>query len=60
MSPSGVVIIRFVKPVPAPVVELTTMFAPRIKSLVFVVVADADVLVLLFPVADAATSTGFT
>src|SRR3974377_16765 len=58
MSPSGDVSNRLVKPLPGPVVVLWTMFAPKIRSVAFVVVADPLLLVALLPEFAAVTSTG--
>ena len=46
------------KPVPGPLVTLVTMFAPKIRSVAFVVVAEPLLLVVLLPVFAAVTSTG--
>jgi hypothetical protein len=59
-SPSGAVITRDVKPVPAAAVEVNTMFAPNINSLALVVVAEPLLQVALFPLAPAVTSTADT
>jgi len=58
MSPSGDVSKRLVKPLPAPVVELVTMLAPKIRSVAFVVVAEPLLLEALEPLLAAVTSTG--
>ena len=58
MSPSGVVMRRLVKPVPAPIVDVNTSFAPTIRSLALVVVTAPLLLLLLVPVAPMATSSG--
>ena len=49
MSPSGEVSMRLVKPLPGPLVMVTTMLAPKIRSVAFVVVAVPLLLVLLLP-----------
>src|SRR6266481_2002626 len=51
MSPSGDVIIRDVYPVPAPVVTVAIVFAPKINSLALVVVAEPLLAAALFPLA---------
>ena len=58
MSPSGDVSKRLVKPLPGPVVMVATMFAPKIRSVAFVVVAEPLLLVVLLPEFAAVTSTG--
>jgi hypothetical protein len=58
MSPSGEVIRRLVKPLPGPVVRVTTMFAPNRRSAAFVVVAEPLLLLVLLPLLAAVTSTG--
>src|SRR5271167_4063052 len=58
MSPSGDVSKRWVKPLPGPLVKVATMFAPKIRSVGFVLVADPLLLVALLPVFAAITSTG--
>jgi hypothetical protein len=58
MSSSGDVSKRVVKPLPGPVVAFTTMFAPKSRSVAFVVVTDPLLLVVLLPVLAAVTSTG--
>jgi hypothetical protein len=58
MSPSGEVSRRRVNPLPAPVVEVKTMFAPKIRSVGFVVVPNPLLLVVLLPLLAATTSTG--
>src|ERR1035438_10776639 len=58
MSPSGVVISRPVKPLPAPVVLVWTRFAPKIRSVELVVVAEPLLLLALLPELAAVTSTG--
>ena len=58
MSPSGDVSIRCVKPVPGPLVRPVTVFAPKMRSVGFVVVADPLLVVPPFPVAADVTSTG--
>src|SRR5690349_7829562 len=60
MSPSGLVITRFVQPVPADVVQLPTMFAAKRRSEALVVATAGVLLVAVFPVAEATTSTGLT
>ena len=57
-SPSGFVITRLVHPLPAPVVQVATVLAATSKSDAFVVATAGVVLVALFPVAEAVTSTG--
>jgi hypothetical protein len=47
-----------VKPAPGPLVMLVTMFAPKIRSVAFVVVAEPLLLEVLLPVFAAVTSTG--
>ena len=46
------------KPLPGPLVVVATMFAPKIRSVGFVVVAEPLLLVVLLPVFAAVTSTG--
>ena len=58
MSPSDAVSNRLVKPLPGPVVEVRTRFAPNSKSIGLVVLTDPLLLVPLFPVLVAVTSTG--
>jgi hypothetical protein len=58
MSPSGEVITREVNPVPAAVVVLVTVLAPKIRSLALPVVAAPLSLVVPVPEAPAVTSTG--
>src|SRR5271157_5567184 len=58
MSPSGEVSKRVVKPLPGPLVRVTTMFAPKIRSVALVVVDEPLVLVALLPELAAVTSTG--
>jgi hypothetical protein len=60
MSPSGVVITRDVKPLPAALVEVATVFAPKINSLAAFVVAAPLLDVALFPLAPAVTSSVVT
>ena len=54
MSPSGVVIMREVKPVPAPMVEVYTVFAPMSRSVALVVVTVPLALLEVLAVAEAA------
>jgi hypothetical protein len=58
ISPSGTVSKRDVKPVPAPLVEVLTILAPKIRSFAFVVVAEPLLLLALLPELPAVTSTG--
>jgi hypothetical protein len=60
MSPSGDVMTRDVNPLPAALVVVATMFAPKIKSLAIVVVAAPLLDVALFPLPPMVTSTAFT
>jgi hypothetical protein len=60
MSPSGVVITRDVNPLPAAVVVVDTMSAPKISSLALVVVAPPLLGAALLPVAAAVTSSVVT
>jgi hypothetical protein len=60
ISPSGAVITRDVKPLPAAVVVVATMSAPKTKSLARVVVAEPLFADVLLPLAPAVTSTAFT
>ena len=46
------------KPLPGPLVVVTTMLAPKIRSVAFVVVAEPLLLVALLPLFAAVTSTG--
>src|SRR5580658_2497031 len=55
-SPSGEVMIRDVKPLPAAVVVVPTMFAPKINSFADVVVAEPLLALALLPLAPAVTS----
>jgi len=57
ISPSGAVITREVKPFPALLVLVATVFAPKISSLVTLVVAAPLLEVVLFPLAAETTST---
>src|SRR5216117_4144960 len=59
MSPSGLVIMRLVKPVPAERVKLLTILALKRRSVGLVVVTDPLLLVVAVPAAPTATSTGF-
>ena len=47
-----------VKPLPGPEVKVRTMFAPKIKSVGFVVVAEPLLLLELLPLLAAVTSRG--
>src|SRR6516165_7112733 len=58
MSPSGCVSRRLVKPLPGPLVVPATIFAPKIRSAAFVVVAEPLLLVALLPELAAVISTG--
>src|SRR5579885_3682804 len=58
MSPSGAVNSRLVNPLPGPLVRVTTMLAPKIKSIALVVVTEPLLLVVILPELAAATSTG--
>ena len=58
MSPSGEVSNRLVKPLPGPLVEVRTRFAPNSKSIGLVVLTNPLLLVPLLPVLVALTSTG--
>ena len=60
MLPSGLVITREVKPVPAAVVSVSTVFAPTSRSFALNVVTGPLLLVVLLPLAPTATSIGFT
>ena len=60
ISPSGEVIVREVNPLPAALVTVETMFAPKINSLAAVVVAAPLLEVALLPLAPAVTSSVFT
>ena len=57
ISPFGDVIIRDVNPLPAAVVVVATMSAPKISSLADVVVAAPLLAVALLPLAPAVTSS---
>jgi hypothetical protein len=59
-SPSGVVMMRAVNPVPAVLFPVATVFAPKINSLALVVVAAPLLAEALFPLAPAFTSTAVT
>ena len=59
-SPSGAVMIRDVKPLPAAAFPVNTVSAPKINSLAFVVVAAPLFADALFPLAPAVTSTAVT
>ena len=56
-SPSGVVMIRDVNPLPAAAVPVATMFAPKINSFALVVVAAPLFALALLPLAPAVTSS---
>jgi hypothetical protein len=58
MSPSGDVITRFVKPVPAAWNVAMVMPAPKMRSFALVVCADPLFAALLFPDADDPASNG--
>src|SRR2546427_6313013 len=58
MSPSGEVIMRLVKPVPGPGVEVPTMFAAKSRSVGLVVVAGPLLSLVLLPLLAAVTSPG--
>jgi hypothetical protein len=58
ISPSGSVSSRCAKPLPGPAVEVSTLLAPKIRSVAFVVVTAPLLLVALLPVAAPKTSTG--
>jgi hypothetical protein len=60
MSPSGLVITRRVKLVPAPVVRVCTVFAATSRSFAFVVVSALLLLDALLPSAPIDLSTGLT
>ncbi len=60
MSPSGLVITRFVKLAPGPVVSISTRFAPTRSAVVLVVVMAPLSLELLLPLAAAAASSALT
>ena len=60
MSPSGLVSIRWVKPLPAPVVIVETMLAPTSRSVAFLVVTVPLLLAALLPSAPTATSSALT
>src|SRR5256885_14846500 len=57
MSPSGVVITRFVQPLPAPLVQVATVLAAKSRSGDVVVATGGVLLVEVLPVAEAVTST---
>jgi hypothetical protein len=59
-SPSGVVMMRAVNPVPAAAFPVATVFAPKINSLTLVVIAAPLLAEALFPLAPAVTSTAVT
>ena len=59
-SPSGVVIIRDVKPLPADAFPVATVFAPKMTSLALVVVAAPLLAAVLLPLAPAVTSSAVT
>jgi hypothetical protein len=58
MSPSGLVIIRCVSPLPGPVDPVFTMLAPTKRSLAFLVITAPLVVVALLPVESTTTSIG--
>src|ERR1700722_19694921 len=58
MSASGLVNWRWVKPLPGPEVAVQATLAPTRRSIAFLVITVALVLVALLPVAVAQTSTG--
>ena len=60
ISPSGAVMMRDLKPLPAARVVVATMFAPKINSFALVVFAEPLLDVALFPLAPAVTSTAVT
>src|SRR5258705_13514077 len=60
MSPSGLVITRFVQPVPGPVVQVATVLAAKSRSDALLVTTAGVLLVAVLPVAEAVTSTGLT
>jgi hypothetical protein len=60
MSPSGDVITRDVKPLPAADVSVATMFAPNTSSFAAVVVAVPLLAAVLLPTLAATTSSAFT
>jgi hypothetical protein len=60
MSPSGLVIIRCVSPLPGPVDPVFTMLAPTNRSSAFSVITEPLLVVALLPVASTTTSTGLT
>jgi hypothetical protein len=60
ISPSGVVITRDVKPLPAAFVAVATVLAPKINSLGLLVVAAPLFALVLLPLAPAVTSTAVT
>ncbi|PYV79929.1 MAG: hypothetical protein DMG96_02315 [Acidobacteria bacterium] len=55
---SGDVNNLWVKPLPGPLVAVTTVFAPNMRSVAFVVVAEPLLLIPLFPLPAATTSSG--
>jgi hypothetical protein len=59
-SPSGVVMMRDVNPLPAAPVSVETRSAPKINSLALVVVAAPLLAAVLLPLAPAVTSTPVT
>jgi len=59
-SPSGLVMIRRVNPVPAAAVVVATMFAPKINSFATVVVAAPLLALFPLPLAPAVTSNFVT
>jgi len=59
MSPSGEVMMRDVKPLPAAAFVVATVFAPKINSLGLLVVAAPLFALVLFPLAPAVTSSVF-
>ena len=60
ISPSGVVMIREVNPLPAAAFSVATVFAPKINSFALVVVAAPLFAAALLPLAPAVTSSAVT
>jgi hypothetical protein len=60
ISPSGDVIARDVNPLPAPVVRVATMFAPKTNSFALLVVAEPLLALALLPLAPAVTPSAVT
>src|ERR1700693_5571557 len=58
MSPSGLVIKRWMKPLPGPLVLVQTTLAPTRRSLAFLVSTAPLLVAALLPVAAALTSRG--